>query len=61
MIIRDGSIENNIYEKFEIIRTGTQKKQFSFTKTLVEISSDVSVPFIIVGGENEVVDLNILF
>ena len=58
MIIREGSIENNIYTKLETIRTGTQKKRFSFTKTNVEISSDLSVPFIIISGENDVINLN---
>jgi len=58
MNIRDGVIGSNIYEKLETIRTGIQKKRFSFTKTNVAISSDVSAPFIIVSGENGVVNLN---
>jgi hypothetical protein len=58
MIIREGSIEGNIYEKLETIRTGTLKKRFSFTKVLVSISPDVSAPFIIISGENDVVNLN---
>lgn len=61
MIIREGSAEGNIYAKLETIRTNIQKRRFTITKTNVDISSELSIPFIIVGGENEVVDLNILF
>jgi hypothetical protein len=31
MIIRERSIEGNIYEKLETIRKGTERKRFSFT------------------------------
>ena len=58
MIIREGSAEGNIYEKLETIRKGPQRQRFSFTKTNVEISSDLSVPFIIISGENDVINLN---
>jgi hypothetical protein len=49
---------NNMYEKLETIRTGTQKNRFSFAKALVEISQDVSAPHILISGENDVVNLN---
>lgn len=58
MIIREGSAEGNIYEKLEAIRTSSQRHSFSFTKTNVEISLDLSVPFIIISDDNDVVDLN---
>lgn len=32
MNIREGIMENSIYEKLEEIRQGTQKKRFTFTK-----------------------------
>jgi hypothetical protein len=54
MSIREGSV----YEKLDSVRTGTQKNRFSFAKILVDVSQDVSAPFIIISGENEVVDLN---
>jgi hypothetical protein len=54
MNIREGSV----YEKLDSVRTGTQKNRFSFAKILVDVSQDVSAPFIIISGENEVVDLN---
>jgi hypothetical protein len=58
MNIQEKSLECNTYEKLETIKTGTQKNCFSFTKILLDISQDVSAPFIIISGENEVVNLN---
>lgn len=57
MSIRENTIEGNIYAKLETIRTGPLKKRFTFTKSLINISSDVSAPFIIISGENDVVNL----
>lgn len=57
MIVREGSAEGNIYVKLETIRPSNIKRRFTITKTNVEISPELSVPFIIVGGENEVDDL----
>jgi hypothetical protein len=54
MNIREGTIENSIYTKLETIRTSTQKKRFSFTKSSVQVSSSTSTQCIIIAGENYV-------
>ncbi len=58
MNIQKGMMENNIYEYLEGLRTGTQKKRFSFTKSSVQVSGTASVSCIIIAGVNDVVGLN---
>jgi hypothetical protein len=54
MNIREGSV----YEKLDSVRTSTQKTRFTLTKKLVDISQDVSAPFIIISFDNDEVNLN---
>lgn len=48
----------NLYDKLEQVRNSTQKNQFTFTKQLVNIYQDVSAPFVIIDGDNDVVELS---
>jgi len=58
MNIQIGMLENNIYEYLEGLRMAAQLKRFSFTKSIVQVSSTVSAPCIIIAGVNDVVNLN---
>ena len=57
MNVREGTTEGNLYDKLQTIRTGSEKKRFTFTKTNVRISSTLNTPFIIISGENDIVNL----
>lgn len=58
MNIREGTMENNIYEYLESLRTIFLHKRFTFRKMPIRISDNVTAPFIIITGVNEVVNLN---
>ena len=58
MNIRERSIEGNIYDRLEKIRTGeTQNKRFTIKKQIININSGLNTPCIIVSGANDIMDL----